>query len=230
MTLQNDCNKNHENLDLNTNTNRSKLQKAWSQFEEILSKAAKATIKTKKVKGISKYNLPKRNCFKEISELLSSLKLLCTLIKACTNTDWEKIKALKKNIISYNLKHPDTNLNDINLNCSQKDIPWNVWTGLIKSRYLLLRDVCYKVEQQNKRKQIKIAIKQRFSDLKDNQKRMISSLTNRFKDTITIDRILVQNCSNNQEKYISIDPETVKTQVTEYYKTALGKRNANLTN
>ena len=147
MTLQNDCNKNHKNLDLNTNTNRFKLQKAWSQFEEILSKAAKATIKTKKVKGISKYNLPKRNCSKEISDLLSSLKLLHTLIKACTNTNWEKIKALKKNITSYNLNHPDTNLNDINLNFSQKDIPWNVWTGLIKSRYLILRDVCYKVKQ-----------------------------------------------------------------------------------
>ena len=73
-------------------------------------------------------------------------------------------------------------------------------------------------------------MEQRFSDLKENQKRMVSTLTNRFKESVVIDKILINNETGNQSSYIFTDPEIVKTQTAEYYKKAFGKRNTNFAN
>ena len=82
-----------------------------------------------------------------------------------------------------------------------------------------------KIENQIKNRQIEAAITQRCMDFKDNQKKMISSLTDNHKNSIHIDRIMVEQ--KDKEEFIFIDPAKIKLQVEKYYLQAFKKRNSN---
>src|SRR4051812_23697204 len=93
----------------------------------------------------------------------------------------------------------------------------------IKEAIAALKEVC--VQEENKQKLAKInnALQQRCIDFKDNQKKMISSLTNNFRTSIKIDRIMFSENLTNQDgqtlshKHISIQFSIIKQQVESYY-------------
>ena len=62
-------------------------------------------------------------------------------------------------------------------------------------------------------------------DFKDNQKKMISLLTDNHKNSVHIDRIIVEQ--KDKKKFISTDPAKIKLQVEKYYLQAFKKRNFN---
>ena len=136
-------------LDQNTNANRSMLQEIWSKIEELLLKAARATIKTKKIKGIGKRTTPGKRQDTEMTNLLGSLKLLRSLDKTCKMKDPKNIKNLREDILSFNRKNPESKLEDLSYQHNASEIPWDTWRHKIKGLYLMLRNICYKKEQKS---------------------------------------------------------------------------------
>ena len=56
----------------------------------------------------------------------------------------------------------------------------------------LLRKLSYKEEKKKQNEIIKKVLQKRYKDLKTNQKRVIQTLTNSYRDQIIIDRIKVK--------------------------------------
>jgi hypothetical protein len=88
----------------------------------------------------------------------------------------------------------------------------------------LLKKISYREEKKRQNEEIKKALQQRCTDLKTNQRRVIQTLTNSFRDQIVIDRIKVQNQS--EEPYITTQREEIFHQIQKYYKEAFRKRDA----
>jgi len=96
----------------------------------------------------------------------------------------------------------------------------------IKEIIQALKEESIRSDNYIQSKQIEKAITQRCLDFKDNQKRMISSLTDNPKKSVNIDRIMIEK-GNNNDNFISTNPTTIKDQVEEYYQQAFKKRNSN---
>ena len=74
-----------------------------------------------------------------------------------------------------------------------------------------------------KEREIKEAIQKRCQDFETNQRKMINSLTNQVKKSITIDRVLVKS----EQPYISTDPQEVFWKTEKHYKETFKTRNSN---
>lgn len=93
----------------------------------------------------------------------------------------------------------------------------------ITTKYL--KNICLKIEKSCIRKEIKKAIEDRCLDLQRNQSRIVQTLTNNFRDKITIDRIKVKNAQGVE--YIETLGEEILQQTENYYKKTFRKRNSN---
>jgi hypothetical protein len=65
-------------------------------------------------------------------------------------------------------------------------------------------------------------VQRRCDDLKDNQKRMINSITNREIKSVVIDRIVTDH---NNELTLITDPDTIKTSVNDHFQNCPGAIN-----
>jgi hypothetical protein len=88
----------------------------------------------------------------------------------------------------------------------------------------LLRKLSYKEEKKKQNEAIKKALQKRCEDLKTNQKRVIQTLTNSYRDRIKIDRIKVKQ--QKGEDYITTQREEIFHQIYKYYSEAFKKRDA----
>ena len=88
----------------------------------------------------------------------------------------------------------------------------------------MLKDLCYRKESADVRKQVKAALDRRCTDLKDNQKRMINSCINRQKEQIILDRVKI---IRDNYTYITTNKNIIKKEVADYHKHAFKKHNSN---
>ena len=88
----------------------------------------------------------------------------------------------------------------------------------------LLRKLSYKEEKRKQNESIKKALQKRCEDLKTNQRRVIQTLTNSYRDRIKIDRIKVKQ--QKEEDYITTQKEEIFHQIHMYYSEAFKKRDA----
>jgi hypothetical protein len=88
----------------------------------------------------------------------------------------------------------------------------------------LLRKLSYKEEKRKQSELIKKALQKRCEDLKTNQRRVIQTLTNSYRDRIKIDRIKVKQ--QKGEDYITTQREEIFHQIYKYYSEAFKKRDA----
>jgi hypothetical protein len=79
----------------------------------------------------------------------------------------------------------------------------------------ILKKICIQEERKRTNQEIQEAIEARCRDLKINQRRIVQTLTNNFKDKITIDRIKIVD--TNDREYITIDKEEIIHQTELYY-------------
>jgi ribonuclease HI len=90
----------------------------------------------------------------------------------------------------------------------------------------LLKKLSYQEEKRKQNEAIKKALQKRCEDLKTNQRRVIQTLTNSFRDRIIIDRIKVHH--QNAETYITTHREEMFHQIYQYYKEAFKEREAGI--
>src|SRR5438552_7386701 len=98
------------------------------------------------------------------------------------------------------------------------------WKVNIQENIKAIKEVNLREEAIIKEKEIKKAIQKRSQDLKDNQRRMINSLTNQKKGNIILDKILVKD---QQSIHISTDSSEILKITKEYYKEAFKTRSSN---
>ena len=96
----------------------------------------------------------------------------------------------------------------------------------IQKATYLLKKLSYQEEKKKQNEAIKKALQKRCEDLKTNQRRVIQTLTNSFRDRIIIDRIKVQH--QNAETYITMHREEIFHQIYDYYKETFKERDAGL--
>jgi hypothetical protein len=149
--------------------------------------------------------------------------LLSAFNKVEKSKNYEEFNNLIEQIKTFNKDNPILKISENNYSAI-KDIQWNEWKKEIKGTISALREECYRIENSTKLKAINEAIIQRCQDLQNNQRRVINSLTNNWKKSIKIDRIMV---TTEQNKYIHDRPEEVNKRVEDYYTKAFGRRKAN---
>ena len=137
--------------------------------------------------------------------------------------NYEELNNLIEQIKTFNKDNPILKISENN--CSAiKNIQWSKWKKKIKGTISALREECYRIENSIKLKAINEAITQRCQNLQNNQRRVINSLTNNWKKSIKIDRIMV---TTEQNKYITTEPKEVNKRIEDYYTKAFGRRKAN---
>jgi hypothetical protein len=207
-------------------TTEETLDIIWSLFEKCLTTTAFSTLKTKKVRHYnhsSHKNRTHPSEFKKYRKSLTLLKAINKIIKTKKEEDLSQLNQLiqdfnNNNFLSWPIAiHKD--IKDIT------DADWLAWKKEIKEAILPIKEKCIRAENQTRNKQIESAIAQRCINFKENQKKMISSLTNSYKDSICIDRIMVDQEEDN--KFITTNPTTIKQQVEDYYTKAFKKRKSN---
>jgi hypothetical protein len=88
----------------------------------------------------------------------------------------------------------------------------------------VLKKLSYKEEKRKLNETIKKALQKRCEDLKTNQRRVIQTLTNSFRDRIVIDRIKTHH--PDSETYITTQREEIFHQIHSHYKEAFKERKA----
>ena len=106
-----------------------------------------------------------------------------------------------------------------------RDIPWEEWIKEIQNIVCMLKNECQLKESADVKEQIKTALLNRCTDLRENQARLVKTLTNKRKDQIVIDRVKVQD--TNGEDYIAINPASILTAVEKHHENTFKKRHAN---
>ena len=94
----------------------------------------------------------------------------------------------------------------------------------IRDSVYLLKKTSYMEEKKKQNEEIKKALQKRCADLKTNQRRVIQTLTNSFRDCVIIDRIKINN--QEEEAYITTQKEEIFHQIFKYYKKAFKEREA----
>src|SRR5438552_7052214 len=129
----------------------------------------------------------------------------------------KKINRLKKTQPLLDFESYYKDLNNI-------EFSWKEWELSLKENIKTIKEVNLREETMIREKEIKKAILNRCKDLEFNQKRMISSLTNLKKETITLDRILVKD---QKDPYISIEPKEILAETRKHYENAFKTREFN---
>ena len=92
----------------------------------------------------------------------------------------------------------------------------------------MLKNECQLKESADVKEQIKTALLNRCTDFRENQVRLVKTLTNKRKDQIVIDRVKVQD--TNGEDYIATNPASILTAIEKHHEKTINKRHAILTN
>jgi hypothetical protein len=169
------------------------FQRIWDSIENAIKRTGRKIIPLKKISHINKPILKNKGhttSFKDLREITTVLLLVKKLQRTQNPDSLEKIN-LKINTLAkkYLLLIHKNFCNSFNTT----SIPWEEWMANIKENIKAIKIVNYREEAIIKEKEIKEAIQKRYKNLEENQKRMINSLTNMKKGTITLDRILVKN-------------------------------------
>ena len=171
----------------------------------------------------------------EYSKYQKSLNLQRVFNKAFKEKDKTNILYLKFLIETFNKKNGQPWPIDLDIdysNLSAKD--WKSLENKIKFAIKTLREASQKKEALIKKQEIDKAIQNRCHLLKNDQKRMIISLLGSKKDSVKINRILIQEnsvtSSNSIHNYISTQPEVIAEHTVKYYKQAFRKRNIQFNN
>src|SRR6185369_384714 len=193
-----------------------------------------ATLTVKKIYDKGSQPIRNKDHPPEFKKYRKSLRIIKALDKADYSKKTEDIQELTKLICTFNKQRMTAGpIVDHSQQNNTEEIDWNLWRKEIKEAIRTLKETCILKENKLKLEKINAAILQRCIDIKDNQKKMISSLTNNFKASVKIDRILVTDNltrSINQtsaSKYISTQPQVIKQQVEDYYSKAFQKRKTN---
>ena len=211
-------------------TNKNKLDKIWEEFRKILTISAYASLKIQKIKDVRQNTIKKERKhppeFKKYRKALKMIKALNKTMKSQKEEDLEDLNTLieefnKENTSMWAITQHNK-IQDINMKS------WIAWKKDITEAIQALKKECIRKKNQETSEKIKKAISQRCTDLKENPKKMINSLTNQYKNSVSIDRIIVNQ--ENNIKYISTDQKEIKNQVENYYLKAFGKRNSNFQN
>ena len=220
--------------DLCKETTQAELQEIWSLIENVIKQTAWKTLKKKKIRNTKRNEGKELRQPREIHNLRSARYLLKLIrIKGEGNKTENSLTDLNKickDINRLNKNCPELHLTNYSITHSPTLIPWTKWAKELEGAIISLKDECYKKENLRKKNQIKKAIEKRCFDYKENQKRMISSLTDRKRHTVKLDRIVIQENDTSDtysSKYISTDPNTIKQQTEKFYQKAFSRRKAN---
>jgi ribonuclease HI/endonuclease/exonuclease/phosphatase family metal-dependent hydrolase len=208
------------------NTSTNKLNEIWQKLERLLITSAFSTLKTKKIRNTYPNNKQKRKRLSsEFKEYRNSTKLIKAINKTMSSKKKEDLIELNKLIEDFNNKKtmiwPIKQYDDME---KINEETWIAWRKDIREIVQVLKEESIRKENQETNKQIKKAIAQRCLNLKESPKKMISSLTDQYKQTIKIDRIIVKG--EDGAEHITTDPSEVKTQVNKYYSQAFKKRSS----
>src|SRR6185369_13177713 len=202
---------NNNQMDHNTLPSISvELDKIRQECALCLTNSAYATLTVKKIYDKGSQPTKNKDHLPEFKKYRKSLRIIKAFDKADHSKKIEDIQELAKLICTFNNQRmtawPIVNYSQQN---NIEEINWNLWRKEIKEAICALKETCILKENKLKLEKINAAILQRCIDFKYNQKKMISSLTNNFKASVKIDRILVTDNltrSINQtsaSKYIS---------------------------
>ena len=89
----------------------------------------------------------------------------------------------------------------------------------------MLKNECQLKESADVKEQIKTALLNRCTDLKENQARLVKTLTNKCQDKIVIDRVKVQD--TNGKNYIATNPTSILKAVEKHHEKTFKKRHTN---
>jgi len=210
-----------------TDTNNIRTNNLWTEFENIITSSAllclHCTSKTI-TNGNKNHNLPKitKDKTKEFKQYRTIIKTL-TKWQAKQNqleenqfpTIWNNLKSIFTNIgMPANLPNSSAGLKQMWKNQTDRE----EFSEQLRMTVKLLRNICLNAEKSHIRKEIKKAIEERCLDLQRNQRKIVQTLSNNFRNKITIDRIRVKNTQG--EEYIETLGERILQQTEEYYKKA----------
>ena len=185
------------------------LNHIWNIFEKCLTTTVFSTLKVIKIRNHRHNNKKNKPHPPEFKKYRKSLTLLKALNKTIEVKSKEHLECLNQQIQDFNKDNPTLQPIKIHKDINEiKTTDWNIWKKEIKESIQALRNESVKIENQVKNRQIEAAITQRCMDFKDNQKKIIFSLTDNHKNSIYIDRIMVEQ--KDKEKFISTDPAKIK--------------------
>ena len=202
---------------------QEQLQKIWDMIESTIKKTANNILPRKKIKRAKRPLIHNRGHTPTFKDLREATMIASAIKKVQKETSPKLIDLITKKAKRLKRTQPLLDFEDFIKIPYKQEIPWKELEVNIKEKIRSIKEVNYREESVIKEKEIKKAISERCKNLESDQKKMINSLTNTRKKTITLDRIIVKD---QQNPYIATEPEEVLNEVEKHYKNSFKTRNA----
>ena len=186
--------------------NNNPLQMIWDQIESSIKSTRKKKIPTKKIKRMNKPIFTNKGHTPSFKNLRKAIYILALSKKLQKNPDQITLDQLHKEIKNISKIYPTLDFSYNNNFPHMTETQWTEWKNLLKNNIKSIKEVNYREEATIKEKDIKKAIQTRCQDLLSNQKKMIDSLTDRKRNSIILNRILIKDSPN---PYISTDVDEI---------------------
>jgi len=218
---------------LNTPEQIESIQVLWNDFEKALIATAINNLHCEKrtPRGLQKTNGKSQNqkekkliqIYRNLQKIQKEIQKLNSKPPSPFQIQQLDIWIIKASKALLSNTQATTELSSLNLNTSNKDLPQLIeQISILKT---LLKKTCIQEEKKRINQEIQKAIEVRCKNLKNNQRRIVQTLTNNFRDKIIIDRIKIIDEENKE--YLTIDKEEILNQTELYYQEAFRKRNSN---
>ena len=229
LQISNEIYKEKEKIDINYNNNSSnnnnqdQIQRLWNTIEETIKKIGKKYIPQKKINRGSKPQLDNNGHTSSFKDLRKATMILSIMKKFQKNPTSNLLNSIKEKVNELKKTQPLLDFNIFLEVSKTSEIPWSEWETNIKENIQAIKEINYREEMVIKEKEIKKSIMERCKDLETNQRKMINSLTDFKKRSITLDRILVKK-EKEQDNYITTEPQEISKEIEKHYKNSFKTR------